>query len=150
VKLPFYPLCNKVKKKKVKLMVAKWGVNTLFFISEDRDAFVVVLISFRHGFVHWELNFSRKIQDWELDSMTSFLEVVYSATMTGHGVDNLCWKQRSKGGFAMKSFYRCLNPPFTMTFPWKGICKPKVPPRVTFFMWIAALGKVFTAENLRN
>ena len=71
-------------------MVAKWGVNTLFFISEDRDAFVVALISFRHGFVHWELNFSRKIQDWELDSMTSFLEVVYSSTVEGHRVDNLC------------------------------------------------------------
>ena len=59
-------------------------------------------------------------------------------------------KRRSKGGFAVKSFYRCLNPPFTMKFPWKGIWKPKVPPQVAFFMWTAALGKILTAENLRK
>jgi hypothetical protein len=62
----------------------------LFLIFEDRDASVAVLMSFRHNSLHWELNFLRNIQDWELDSMTSFLEVVYSATVEGNGADNLC------------------------------------------------------------
>ena len=35
----------------------------LFFISENRDSFVAELISFRHGSLHWELKFSRNIQD---------------------------------------------------------------------------------------
>ena len=35
----------------------------LFFISENRDSFVAELMSFRHGSLHWELKFSRNIQD---------------------------------------------------------------------------------------
>uniref|UniRef100_A0A2N9HK65 Uncharacterized protein n=1 Tax=Fagus sylvatica TaxID=28930 RepID=A0A2N9HK65_FAGSY len=50
----------------------------------------------------------------------------------------------------VKSFYCCLSPSLSMSFPWKGIWKPKVPPRVTFFLWTAALGKVLTADNLRK
>ena len=35
-------------------------------------------------------------------------------------------------------------------FPWKGIWKAKVPPRVAFFSWTAALGKLLTIDNLRK
>ena len=35
-------------------------------------------------------------------------------------------------------------------FPWKGVWKPKVPPRVAFFLWVTVLGKILTAENLRK
>ena len=35
-------------------------------------------------------------------------------------------------------------------FPWKCIWKSKVPPRVNFFIWTAALGKILTADNLRR
>ena len=82
--------------------------------------------------------------------MTSFMELIYSATVEGHGADNLCWQRRSKGGFAVTSFYQCLSPPSSMTFTWKGIWKPKVPPWVVFFMWTAALRKILTADNLRK
>jgi hypothetical protein len=37
-----------------------------------------------------------------------------------------------------------------MSFPWKAIWKPRVPPRVTFFIWTVALGKILTADNLRR
>ena len=33
-------------------------------------------------------------------------------------------------------------------FPWKGIWSVKVPKRVLFFMWIAALGRILTLDNL--
>jgi hypothetical protein len=35
-------------------------------------------------------------------------------------------------------------------FPWKSVWKAKVPPKVAFFVWTAALGKILTMENLRR
>jgi hypothetical protein len=49
----------------------------------------------------------------------------------------------------VRSYYRALAPCGAVTFPWKSIWKPKVLPRVAFFMW-TALGKILTADNLRR
>jgi hypothetical protein len=35
-------------------------------------------------------------------------------------------------------------------FPWKSIWKVKVPVRVSFFAWTAALGRILTVDNLRK
>ena len=35
-------------------------------------------------------------------------------------------------------------------FPWKSIWKQKVPSRVAFFVWTAALGKCLTIDHLRK
>ena len=37
-----------------------------------------------------------------------------------------------------------------VSFPWKCIWKPRVQPRVNFLIWIVALGKIMTADNLRR
>ena len=37
-----------------------------------------------------------------------------------------------------------------MKFPWKSSWKPKVPSRVSFFIWTASVGRILTAENLRK
>jgi hypothetical protein len=108
------------------------------------------LMSFRNDTLHWELTFSRNIQDWELDTMNSFMELIYSTNLDGNGVDTLCWQQKSKGRFTVRSFYRCLSPTPSLVFPWKGVWNPKVPPRVAFFLWTTVLGKILTADNLRK
>ena len=33
---------------------------------------------------------------------------------------------------------------------WKIVWKSKAPPRVTFFVWMAVLGKILTLDNLRK
>ena len=35
-------------------------------------------------------------------------------------------------------------------FPWKSIWKQEIPSRVAFFVWIAALEKCLTIDNLRK
>ena len=37
-----------------------------------------------------------------------------------------------------------------LTMPWKSIWKSKAPPRVAFFVWTAALGRILTTDNLRR
>jgi hypothetical protein len=52
--------------------------------------------------------------------------------------------------FQVRSYYHVLSPSDGVLFPWKCIWKPKVPPRVTFFIWTVTLGKILTADNLRR
>jgi hypothetical protein len=122
----------------------------LFSIVEDRDTTVADLMSYRNGVLHWELTFSRNVHDWEKDSMNSLMELIYSTNVVGNGVDTLCWQRKSKGGFTVKSFYQSLSPSPLRMFPWKCCWKPKVPPRVAFFLWTTVLSKILTVENLRK
>jgi hypothetical protein len=121
----------------------------LFSIAREKDASVAALMSFSNGTLHWDVNFSRNLQDWELESLAAFMELIYSQTLDGTGQDQLCWNKMEKKAFSVKSFYHCLNPP-SLGFPWRGIWKSKVPLRVAFFTWTAVLGKLPTIDNLRK
>ena len=37
-----------------------------------------------------------------------------------------------------------------LVFPWKSVWKVRAPPRVAFFVWTAAHGKILTMDNLRK
>uniref|UniRef100_A0A2N9IJT9 Protein-lysine N-methyltransferase FSB_LOCUS52282 n=1 Tax=Fagus sylvatica TaxID=28930 RepID=A0A2N9IJT9_FAGSY len=121
----------------------------LFSIAREGEASVATLMSTSNGALHWDINFLRNIQDWELEPLCSFMDVIYSLQIDGSGVDKLCWNGSKSLGFTVKSYYRCLSPP-PSTFPWKSLWKSKVPPRVAFFTWTAVLGKLPTIDNLRR
>jgi hypothetical protein len=119
-------------------------------IARVQDAVVADHVHFRGASVHWEVQFTRLVQDWELESVSLFLELLYSATIHRLEEDKLCWKPSPDKGFQVKSYYKEICSPGTGSFPWKSIWKSKVPPRIAFFTWTAALGKILTAENLRR
>ena len=48
------------------------------------------------------------------------------------------------------SYYRVLLGTPHVSFPWKIIWKSRVPPRVAFFEWTAALGRILTIDNLQR
>uniref|UniRef100_A0A2N9I8D0 non-specific serine/threonine protein kinase n=1 Tax=Fagus sylvatica TaxID=28930 RepID=A0A2N9I8D0_FAGSY len=79
----------------------------LFCIARDKEASVAAHMQLRNDSLHWEIKFNRAAHDWELESISTFFELLYSA-------------------------------------------KAKVPPRVAFFTWLASLGKLLTADNLRR
>ena len=60
------------------------------------------------------------------------------------------WKLSPRGVFDDRSYYRALQPPNLDSFAWKPLWKPKVPTKVSFFIWIVALGKILTIDNLRR
>ena len=81
----------------------------LFTIAQDREASVADLISFGNGMLHWDLSFARSVQDWELESLSSFLELIYSITLRGAREDKLCWGFGSPKEFTVKSYNKCLS-----------------------------------------
>ena len=53
-------------------------------------------------------------------------------------------------GFLVSAYYHLLVGHSEQPFPWKSIWKQKIPSRVVFFVWTAALGKCLTIDNLRK
>jgi hypothetical protein len=50
----------------------------------------------------------------------------------------------------VRHYYKKLLPSAGIVVPWKRIWKTNAPPRVAFFVWVAALGRILTIDNLRR
>jgi hypothetical protein len=85
-----------------------------------------------------------------VDVLTSFFTLLYSISLDRDGEDKLWWSLSRKRKFDVRSFYKTLAYNETIHFPWKSICRTKVPLKVAFFAWAAALGKILTLDNLRK
>jgi hypothetical protein len=94
--------------------------------------------------------FTRLIHDWEVEILASFYSRLYSFKFRGHLEDKLWWVPSRKGSFEVSTFYRVLSPLGFIPFPWKGIWRTKALPRVAFFAWMAARGKILTSDNLQR
>ena len=63
-------------------------------------------------------------------------------------IKQMCWIPNKHKGFMVRDFYKILVGNTLLGFPWKSIWKQKIPSRVVFFVWTAALGKCLTIDNL--
>ena len=95
------------------------------------------------------------IQDWELESLMTFITTIYGLEIRRIGENKMCRKPDKKKGFKVGVYYRLLDSDIdTATtdhlFPWKIIWRSKVPLRVTFFVWTTVLGNILTIDNLRR
>ena len=102
---------------------------------------------------YWALNFVRAIQDWELESLMTFMDTIYGLGIRVTGENKMFRKPDKKKGFKVGTYYHLLDAAaFTkeQPFPWKIIWSSKALPRVTFFGWTAALGKILIIDHLRK
>ena len=83
-----------------------------------------------------------------MEHFYTFLDLINSMPFNGEGQDKLCWKPARNKYFKVSEFYLSLSSTLDISFPWKPVWRSKVPPRVAFFSWTAALGKILTLENL--
>ena len=71
--------------------------------------------------VTWEVNFTLLAQDWELESFSSFLDLLYAANIKHNGTNKICWKPSLAEGFQVRSYYQVLSVSRIGDFPWKII-----------------------------
>jgi hypothetical protein len=64
----------------------------LFWLARNKNALVGDYMDSRNGCLHWELQFSCSVQYWELESVSTFLDLLYSAKVKGHGEDIPIWR----------------------------------------------------------
>ena len=71
-------------------------------------------------------------------------------TFTSEGHEKLCWKSTKSKDFKVSEYYLSLISAPDTLFPWKPVWHSKIPPRVAFFSWIAALGKILTLNRYKG
>ena len=96
------------------------------------------------------MEFLREILDKESNSLSVFWNVIYGVSLRGIGENKMCWTPAKSKGVEVSSYYQVLLGVCTQSFPWRSIWKQKVPSKVAFFVWTAALGTILTINNLRK
>ena len=122
----------------------------LFRICCSKEASVADLMRYTNGVLHWEIQFCREVHNCELEAFRSFINTIYSTPVRGIGEDKRCWLPCKSKGFTVSAYYHLLVGHSEQFFPWKSIWKQKIPSKVAFFVWTAALGKCLTIDNLRK
>ncbi len=112
----------------------------LYCIARDKEAFVAAHLQLHNNSIHWEVSFTHAAQDWELKSLSTFFDLLYSAKVLGRGEDKISWKTGSTTEFEVRLYYQALVPSIGC-FPWKSIWQAKVPPRVSIIFLVSFFRK---------
>jgi hypothetical protein len=121
----------------------------LYSLASNKEATIAGNHDSLSGSHQWNVSFLRSLNDWEVEDLASFYGLLYSYTLDG-GNDKIWWVPSKKGKFEVRSFYNTLISNDSLPFPWKSIWCSKAPLRVAFFVWLVALGKILTLDNLRK
>jgi hypothetical protein len=119
----------------------------LYSLASNKEASIVDDFDSLSRSRQWTFSFLRPLNNWEVEDLASFYSLLYSYKLGG-GVDKIWWVLNRNGKFKVRSFYNSLISNVNSPFPWKSIWRTKAPPRVAFFVWSAALGKILTLDNL--
>uniref|UniRef100_A0A2N9FD38 SMP-LTD domain-containing protein n=1 Tax=Fagus sylvatica TaxID=28930 RepID=A0A2N9FD38_FAGSY len=122
----------------------------MFSCSSDKSASLASVLSRSDEGARrvWNFSFIRDFNDWEMDEVLTFFNLIHSKIPRHEGPDVMKWSLRQHGRFGSKSFYQALIGQSNIHFPWKAIWRVKAPRRVAFFVWTAAWGKILTCDNL--
>lgn len=62
----------------------------LFSVSCVKDFLVAKVLHLSNGVPHWDVRLSRPVQDWELESLLTLMDLIYSKVVRGEGMHRLC------------------------------------------------------------
>ena len=80
-------------------------------------------MKFTNGVIFWDVSFFRGFDAWELEAVSSFMDIVYGSSIRGFGEDKMCWKPNKNKGFMVNDYYLLLVGSNDSCFPWKSIWK---------------------------
>uniref|UniRef100_A0A2N9FDT7 Uncharacterized protein n=1 Tax=Fagus sylvatica TaxID=28930 RepID=A0A2N9FDT7_FAGSY len=64
----------------------------LFRLARVPDASVADHLQILGSSHHWDVVFSRQAQDWELEIVSGFMELLYSYPIRRGSLDEMCWR----------------------------------------------------------
>uniref|UniRef100_A0A2N9HW63 Reverse transcriptase zinc-binding domain-containing protein n=1 Tax=Fagus sylvatica TaxID=28930 RepID=A0A2N9HW63_FAGSY len=106
-------------------MVLKEVFPTLFSCATHKDAVLSEVMVRQHGRVIWNVNFGRNFNDWEMDTVTTFLNMLESKSSIREVADGSWWQLRRNGCFDVRSWYAAIRAATPTVFPWRSIWRPK-------------------------
>lgn len=126
----------------------KYAFPDQYRIAQNKEAVVVDYLLWNAKNIHWDVTYIQAIQDWEMDMLIAFLDLLYLTKIKRNAEDQICWRPTKSRLFEAKSFYRMLFAGGAQSFPWKCIWRVKIPLNVAFFTWTAAMEKSLMLDNL--
>ncbi len=102
----------------------------LFRLARTPESKVADHFRFHGSTCHWDIEFSRMFQVWEVEVGFLFMEFIYSNSIRRGNLDSLCWNPSSCKVFEVQSFYSVLVQPDSIDFLWRIVWKSKVPTKV--------------------
>ena len=81
----------------------------LYRIARHKDASVRDLMSYKSSTLQWDVCFVCRVQDWEVDTITVFMDLLYSVKIRRDEADALYWNPSSRDIYDVKSFYKVLQ-----------------------------------------
>ena len=122
----------------------------LFRMTAQKDARVADLWNWDSGEGGWNPIFLRFFNDWELEEVVRFLQVLYRTQIRPLKEDKIIFKGSRNDVFSVSSMCRVLDCSPQVAFPSRLIWNPVLPPRLSFFGWEASWGKVLTLDQLKR
>ena len=94
--------------------------------------------------------FVRDFNDWEMEEVERFLQILYRRKITSYQEDQLLLKGAKDVIFSARIMYKKMvhSPP--ITFPCRSIWNPIIPPKIGFFTREASWVKVLTLDQLKQ
>ena len=97
-----------------------------------------------------EATFTIPFNDWELQEVGRFLSCIKRFFVVNELEDKLKWEETTDGVFPVKSMYLALSSIPLESFPWLGLWKIGVQPKISIFIWEAIWGKILTCDQLQR
>uniref|UniRef100_A0A2N9HYE7 Reverse transcriptase zinc-binding domain-containing protein n=1 Tax=Fagus sylvatica TaxID=28930 RepID=A0A2N9HYE7_FAGSY len=94
----------------------KMSFPELYSLARNPEATVANTMQIQGSSIHWDVVFIKAVKDWELEVVVSFLDLLYSCSITWGGLDSFHWTLSRSRKFDVKSFYKellwLIIPPF--------------------------------------
>jgi hypothetical protein len=81
----------------------------------------------------WKHSFTRAVLDWELESLDSFLNLLYSSEIHLGETNRMLWRLGSNHGFEVKNYYESLQSGEPCSFSWISVWNVKALPHIAVF-----------------
>ena len=141
-------------RRRVKFWKVKWCGDeplrctfpSLYTLASLKEAWVIGLWVHEGERGHWNLCFSKSLNDWEVDIVEELFSRLQGEMVVGEEEDKVVWMNLSNNKFSLKLLYDALKLKEMFNFQKSVVWNSLVPSKASFFVWEASLGKVLIVD----
>ena len=106
---------------------------SLYNLALNKEARVADIWESGNGAGCWSPTFLRSLNDWEIEEMARFLQILHDQNFRPTGEDMLLLKEVKAKSFSVKAMYKGYDISPAFDFPYLSIWNSAVPPKIGIF-----------------
>ncbi|KAI5334762.1 hypothetical protein L3X38_024895 [Prunus dulcis] len=124
----------------------------LFSLSRKKEKCIVDFVIDAATPSNWDFGFRRNLTEAEIAEVVLHMDVLRVICLNYTKAGKRIWELEDHGLFSCKSFraFISANSNTDVFPPFASVWKAKTPPKVKFFMWLIAIGKVNTCDRIQR